>query len=118
MSKSLVDIVSQYGILLLLSRHLSYPDLVHLGQVDKTLNSFVLSHPHIRSKLKSLATCSGTGLAVRQKILTNLKTVDEDLTGDYIYTEEDDDAQAYERMCQPYNSQPCVRCGESTCEVR
>lgn len=118
MPVSFVDVFSQYELLLLLGRHLSYPDLLHLGQANKDLHSLVLSNSQIRTKLKGHAICSGEGLMTRRSLLTNLKTIDEDLTGDYVYAEEDDDPQAYLRTCQTYDSRPCMSCGEAVCEVR
>ena len=123
-NKSLTDIASQYEILLYISRHLSYRDIKNLGRTNTDLHSLISSNSRVHHKLKGLATCSGAGLALRQRLMNNIcSNPDECEAADdecsYIASEEENwDPDVNSRTCSPYEANACTRCGEPVCEVR
>jgi hypothetical protein len=94
----LVQVLSQYQLMLMVTKHLSSADIVHLTATCNDVKSFITDDKTILEKIKRNAVCDGKGLHARAKVFGH------DITKANV-------------ECLLDDSMPCYSCKAMVCNV-
>lgn len=100
-SSPLVQVLSQYELMLMVTNHLSSADIIHLTATCHEIKTYLTDDKTIYSNIRSNALCDGKGIEARAKCFGHWKG----------------DATKAQGRCRGKDCLPCDNCDAMVCNV-